>query len=46
MCWPRFFFPKRLAQQWSEANQLIKVNNQFTDKAYEAAIVAHWKAGP
>lgn len=41
-------FPKRLAQQWSEANQLIKVNNQFTDKAYEAAIGAleSWSVKP
>ena len=40
--------PKRLAQQWSEANQLIKPNNQFTDKAYGDAICAleDWQVKP
>jgi predicted Rossmann fold flavoprotein len=41
-------FPKRFAQQWSEAFGLIKPNNQFTDKAYAEAISAleNWQVKP
>ena len=40
--------PKRLAQQWSEANQLIRPNNQFTDKAFGDATSAleDWQVKP
>ncbi len=41
-------FPKRLAQQWSEANDLVKPNNAFKDAAYEAAVNAleAWQVRP
>lgn len=41
-------FPKRLAQQWSEANDLVKPNNTFKDAAYEAAVNAleDWQVRP
>ena len=41
-------FPKRFAQQWSEAQALVKPNNQFTDRAYADAIAAleDWQVKP
>ncbi len=41
-------FPKRFAQQWSEAHALIKANNQFTDRAYQEAVAAleDWQVKP
>ena len=41
-------FPKRLAHQWSEANDLVKPNNAFKDAAYEAAVNAleDWQVRP
>lgn len=41
-------FPKRFAQQWSEAHALIKPNNQFTERAYEEAVAAleDWQVKP
>ena len=41
-------FPKRFAQQWSEAHALIKPNKQFTDRAYEEAVAAleDWQVKP
>ena len=41
-------FPKRFAQQWSEAHALIKPNNQFTDRAYDEAVAAleDWQVRP
>lgn len=40
--------PKRLAQQWSSANQLLKPNNQLSYNTYEAAIAAlkDWQVNP
>ena len=40
--------PKRFAQQWSVVHQLLKPNNQFSDKAYDAAIalLGDWRIQP
>ena len=41
-------FPKRFAQQWCEAHQLVKPANQFTDKAFAAALadLQDWRVKP
>jgi predicted Rossmann fold flavoprotein len=41
-------FPKRFAQQWCEAHQLVKPAIQFTDKAFAAALAGlqDWQVRP